>query len=61
LSDAPPLRRRKAVVYGGDARRDSMIRTVAFIVAGLMLATQVASAQGPLPETEDNRYTFNRV
>ena len=38
-----------------------MIRTVAFIVAGLMLATQVASAQGALPETEDNRYTFNRA
>jgi hypothetical protein len=38
-----------------------MIRMVAFIVAGLMLATQIASAQGALPETEDNRYTFNRA
>ena len=38
-----------------------MIRTVAFIVAGLTLATQVALAQGALPESEDNRYTFNRA
>ena len=38
-----------------------MIRTVAFIVAGLMLATQIAAAQGAMPEGDDNRYTFNRA
>lgn len=38
-----------------------MIRTVAFSVAGLMLATQIAVGQGALPESEDNRYTFNRA
>jgi small-conductance mechanosensitive channel len=38
-----------------------MIRTALVIVAGWMLAVQPALAQGPSPENEDNRYTFNRA
>jgi len=38
-----------------------MIRTALVIVAGWVLAVQPALAQGPSPENEDNRYTFNRA
>jgi len=50
----------------GDARRDHMIRSAAFIVAALALAgpavgSRCAFAQGAPVESDDSRYTFNRA
>jgi len=44
-----------------DARRDRMIRTALFVLAGLALAGLAAWAQSTVPESDDSRYTFNRV
>jgi hypothetical protein len=44
-----------------DARRRRMIRMALFIVAGLALAAPAAWAQSAAPESDDARYTFNRV
>jgi hypothetical protein len=44
-----------------DARRDRMIRTALFALAGLVLAGLAAWAQSTVPESDDSRYTFNRV
>jgi hypothetical protein len=38
-----------------------MIRTALFMVAGLALAGPAAWAQSAVPESDDSRYTFNRV
>jgi hypothetical protein len=38
-----------------------MIRTGLFVVAGLGLVSSVAWAQTAAPQTDDRRYTFNRV
>ena len=38
-----------------------MIRTALFMVAGLGLAGPAAWAQSAVPESDDSRYTFNRV
>jgi len=39
-----------------------MIRTVGFILVGVMLAGHPAAAQGTAPsDTDDSRYTFNRT
>ena len=38
-----------------------MIRTALFMVAGLALAGPAAWAQSAAPESDDSRYTFNRV
>jgi hypothetical protein len=38
-----------------------MIRTALFMVAGLALAGSAALAQSPVPESDDSRYTFNRI
>ena len=38
-----------------------MIRTSLFIVAGLGLVSSVAWGQTAAPQTDDRRYTFNRV
>src|SRR5262249_9373547 len=47
--------------YGQYARRDRMIRTALFVVAGLALAVPAAWAQSTGPESDDSRYTFNRI
>src|SRR5260370_681282 len=44
-----------------DARRDRMIRTALFVLATLALAGLAAWAQSTVPESDDSRYTFNRV
>jgi hypothetical protein len=44
-----------------DPRRHRMIRMALFIVAGLALAAPGAWAQSAAPESDDARYTFNRV
>src|SRR5262245_45483996 len=44
-----------------DARRDRMIRTALFVLAALALAGLAAWAQSTVPESDDSRYTFNRV
>src|SRR5215471_11939627 len=38
-----------------------MIRTALFMVAALALAAPAAWAQSAVPESDDSRYTFNRV
>jgi len=38
-----------------------MIRTALFALAGLVLAGLAAWAQSTVPESDDSRYTFNRV
>jgi hypothetical protein len=38
-----------------------MIRTALFMVAGLALAGSAALAQSTVPESDDSRYTFNRI
>jgi len=38
-----------------------MIRTALFMVAGLVLVGPTAWAQSAAPESDDSRYTFNRV
>jgi len=38
-----------------------MIRTALFVLAGLALAGLPAWAQSTVPESDDSRYTFNRV
>src|SRR5262245_4569295 len=44
------------------ARRDFMIRPAPFIVAALGLAVPVVAwAQSPPPESDDARYSFNRI
>src|SRR5215475_5981613 len=44
------------------ARRDSMIRPAPFIVAALGLAVSVGAwAQSLPPESNDARYSFNRI
>src|SRR5262249_41622474 len=43
------------------ARRQRMIRTALFMVAGLALAGPAAWAQSAVPESDASRYTFNRV
>src|SRR5262249_35606617 len=47
--------------YGRYARRDRMIRMALFVVAGLALAVPAAWAQSTAPESDDSRYTFNRI
>src|SRR3984893_13484450 len=44
-----------------DARRGRMIRTALFVLATLALAGLAAWAQSTVPESDDSRYTFNRV
>src|ERR1700757_2271251 len=43
-----------------DARRDRMIRTALFALAGLVLAGLAAGAQSTVPESAASPYTFNR-
>src|SRR5262249_32485837 len=43
------------------ARRERMIRTALLLVAALALAGPAAWAQSAVPESDDSRYTFNRV
>jgi len=38
-----------------------MIRTALFVLAGLVLAGLATWAQSTVPESDDSRYTFNRV
>jgi len=45
----------------GDRRRNFMIRTALFIVAGLALTVPAVSAQATSAESDDTRYTFNRA
>jgi hypothetical protein len=44
-----------------DPRRHRMIRMALFIVAGLALTAPGAWTQSAAPESDDARYTFNRV
>src|SRR5437588_3848259 len=38
-----------------------MIRSVALVIAAILLAGQTATAQGTSSDSEDSRYTFNRA
>src|SRR3984893_10086197 len=44
-----------------DARRDRMIRTALFVLATLALAGLAAWEQSTVPQSDDRRYSFNRV
>src|SRR5215831_11886074 len=39
----------------------ALIRMALFVVAGLALAVPAAWAQSTAPESDDSRYTFNRI
>src|SRR5262245_17492267 len=56
-----PLLALERLSYGRYARRDRMICMALLVVVGLALAVPAAWAQSTAPESDDSRYTFNRI